>query len=191
MGNGTGQEKPCGVLKAEHQVILRVIGVLGRLIGRSKAGEGFEVEALGRCVEFLRFFADACHHAKEEELLFPVLEERGIPRDGGPIGVMLHEHTIARGLTQAMADGLDAHAKGDGAGQNAVHVAAEQYIDLLTDHIYKEDNILFAMGDRCMTDQDQSSLGDKFCEVGCRAFGGKKREQLEQMADQLESEWPG
>ncbi len=179
------------MLRAEHQVILRVIGVMSRLVERSKAGEGFETDALNKCVAFLKYFADACHHAKEEDLLFPVLEERGIPREGGPIGVMLHEHTIARKLTQAMADGLEAFAGGDGAGQNAVQVAAEQYVDLLTNHIDKEDNVLYVMGDQCMTAEDQASLGEKFCEVGCRAFGGKKREELERMADELESEWPG
>ena len=191
MNNTASQETPGGVLRAEHQVILRVMAVLGRLIERSKAGEGFEADALNKCVTFFRYFADACHHAKEEDLLFPVLEQRGVPRDGGPIGVMLHEHTIARKLTKVMADGLEAYAGGDGVGQNAVQVAAAQYIDLLTNHIDKEDNVLFVIGDQCMTAEDQASLSEKFCEVGCRAFGGKKREELERIADELESEWPG
>jgi len=178
-------------LRAEHQVILRVIRVLSRLIARSKAGEGFEADALNKCVAFFRYFADACHHAKEEDLLFPALERHGIPREGGPIGVMLYEHSIARQLTQAMSDGLKAHADGDASGQNAVQVAAAQYIDLLTSHIDKEDNVLFVIGDQCMSAETQASLGEKFCEVGCRAFGGRKREELERMADELESKWPG
>lgn len=178
-------------MRAEHQVILRVIGVLSRLISRSNSGQGFEVEALNKCVAFFRYFADKCHHAKEEDLLFPVLEQHGVPREGGPIGVMLHEHTVARKLTQAMADGLEAYAAGDAAGQEAVEVAASEYIDLLTQHIDKEDNVLFVIGDQCMGSEAQASLSEKFCEVGCREFGGKKREALERMADELESEWPG
>ena len=67
----------------------------------------------------------------------------------------------------------------------------QQYIDLLTNHIDKEDNALFVIGDQCMSPQDQASLGEKFCEVGCRAFGGQKREDRERMADELELEWPG
>jgi len=185
------QDTPGGVLRAEHQVILRVIGVLTRLRDRSKSGEGFEVEALKKCVAFFRYFADACHHAKEEDLLFPVLEQHGVPREGGPIGVMLQEHTLARKLTQAMADALEAYAGGDPAGKNALEVAASDYIDLLTQHIDKEDNVLFVIGDQCMSRESQESLGKKFCEVGCREFGGKKREELERMADELESEWPG
>jgi hemerythrin-like domain-containing protein len=38
------------------------------------------------------------HHGKEEEILFPLLEKKGIPADGGPLGVMLMEHGRARAL---------------------------------------------------------------------------------------------
>ena len=56
---------------------------------------------------------------------------------------------------------------------------------MLTNHIDKEDNVLFNMGDSVMTEDDQGSLCSQFCEVGCRSFGGKKREELEQMAAAL------
>ena len=38
------------------------------------------------------------HHGKEEEILFPLLEKKGIPADGGSLGVMLMEHGRARAL---------------------------------------------------------------------------------------------
>ena len=43
------------------------------------------------------------------------------------------------------------------------HEATQQYIELLTNHIDKEDNILFNLGDQVMTGEDQSSLGTRFC----------------------------
>ncbi len=183
-------DRPSAVLKAEHQVILRVIGVLQRLIERSEQGQGFEREALGQCVEFFRWFADACHHAKEEDLLFPKLVERGVPKEEGPIGVMLYEHKVARALTKEMGEALSSLDDGHDAARDQFSRAANQYIDLLRGHIFKEDNVLFNMGDQVMTEEDQSSLCTKFCEVGCQSFGGKKREALELMADQLESAWP-
>ncbi len=66
---------------------------------------------------------------------------------------------------------------------------AHENIELLTNHIYKEGNVLFNMGDRVMSDDDQATLCNRFCEVGCRAFGGKKREELVQIADELEQQW--
>ena len=183
-------DKPTAVLKAEHQVILRVIGVLDRLMTKFESGGGLETGSLGKCVDFFRNFADACHHAKEEELLFPVLEKRGIPREQGPIGVMIYEHNLARGYTKDMGQALDARERGESGAEERFHAAARQYIELLGGHIAKEDQVLFNMGDSVMTEEDQGSLCSQFCEVGCRSFGGKNREELEQMASELEAAWP-
>lgn len=190
MSEATTNEMPSAVLKAEHQVILRVIGVLQRLVARAESQEGFEAEAFGSCVEFFRFFADACHHAKEEDLLFPVLEQRGIPREGGPIGCMLEEHRQGRELTRQMGEALEAVERAENDAQASFIGSAKQYIDLLTNHIFKEDNVLFNMGDQMMSPDDQQSLGKQFCDAGCRLFGGKKREELEAIADDLEAKWP-
>ncbi len=190
MNESAANEMPTAVLKAEHQVILRTIDVLERLVGRFESGGAFEHESFAECVAFFRYFADACHHAKEEDLLFPALESRGIPRDGGPIGVMLSEHQQARQLTREMGEALETIEQGDRNGQSRFVEAARRYMKLLTDHIYKEDNVLFMMGDRVMTDDDQKTLCAKFCEVGCRSFGGKKRDELERMVSDLESRWP-
>lgn len=179
-------DRPCAVLKAEHQVILRVLDVLETLVDRPG---GLETTSLAECVEFFQLFADACHHAKEEDLLFPVLEERGMPRDGGPIGVMLYEHRVARSLVARMRQALDGIAAGDTEASNDLRDAARDYLELLRQHIFKEDHVLFQAGDDLMTETDQTSLGAKFCDVGCREFGGKRREQLEAMADALERQW--
>jgi len=184
----TQSEPPVATLKAEHQVILRVIRVLGTLMDRFEESGQFPESPLGRCVEFLRLFADACHHGKEEDLLFPVLESRGIPREGGPIGVMLYEHQVARQLTSEMSDALTRSRTGDAAAKTTFCQAARGYVDLLTNHIFKEDNVLFNMGARVMSADDQSGLSTQFCAVNCRVFEGKRREQLQQIADELEAE---
>ena len=190
MSEPTSNELPSAVLKTEHRVILRVVDVLERLVIRSQRGDGFEGDAFQQCVEFFRFFADACHHAKEEELLFPALEARGIPRENGPIGCMLEEHTLARGFTKDMGEALDERDRDDAGAEQRFIAAAREYIALLRAHINKEDNVLFNMGDSVLTAEDQSSLCDKFCEVSCRSFGGKKREELERLADEVETRWP-
>jgi len=148
MSDACENTKPSAVLRAEHHVIIKVLEVLKSLMLRFDRGEGFEQQALGECVAFFKFFADACHHAKEEDLLFPLLEERGIPRDGGPIGCMLEEHTRARAFTRKMAEALDTLAGGDRTGEQLFRDAARSYWELLENHIFKEDNVLFTMGDR-------------------------------------------
>lgn len=185
----TQSEAPVATLKAEHQVILRVIRVLSTLMDQFETNGEFPEAPLARCVDFLRLFADACHHGKEEDLLFPVLESRGIPREGGPIGVMVYEHQVARELTKKMHDALSQSRSGDAAAKRHFCRAARNYIDLLTNHIFKEDNMLFNMGARVMSAEDQCTLRTQFCAVNCRVFEGKRREQLQQIADELETEF--
>lgn len=183
------QESSIACLKAEHRLIERVLVVLRRLVDRAKTGEGFEVEALTRCVEFFRSFADTCHHGKEEGLLFPVLESRGIDRVGGPIGVMLQEHQLAREYTAEMGHALAAVVAGDPDGEETFREAAERYLDLLHHHILKEDNVLFELGGEVLTGEDESGLCAGFGEQSCQSFGGLTRAELEQMALDLEREW--
>lgn len=181
-------DSPVATLRGEHQIILRVVKVLGTLMDRFEETGTFPEATLARCVDFIRLFADACHHGKEEDLLFPVLESRGIPRDGGPIGVMLYEHQVGRGLTKGMSDALAAVRTGDAGAKRPFCEAARSYVDLLTNHIFKEDNILFNMGGRVLSDDDHEALSKSFCALNCRVFEGKRREQLQQLADELDVE---
>lgn len=175
------------LLTEEHRVIQRVLHVLEELVRRSETENRLDVDALERCVSFFRLFADACHHAKEEDLLFPVLERRGVPREGGPIGVMLDEHRQARGLIGRMRQLLNDYRQGDVLSGAAFREAACAYVDLMHMHIFKEDNRLFPMGDHLMPEGDQRRLCRQFCEVACRDFEGRDQQQLQALADELES----
>lgn len=87
--------KPTQFLVDEHAVIVRVLDAVEAVARRDD--DPMDVEFFEKAIEFFACFADKCHHAKEEDLLFPVLEQRGVPRDGGPIGCMLSEHVEAIG----------------------------------------------------------------------------------------------
>ena len=118
------------------------------------------------------------------------VDHRWCPRAGGPIGRTRYERVIARRLTGDMAGAHEAVDRDEPDAKARLHEAARQDADLLTSHIFKEDNVLFNMGDQVLTDEDQSSLCGKFCEVACRSFGGQTREELQRLADDLEQKWP-
>jgi hemerythrin-like domain-containing protein len=114
--------KAVELLKAEHDLIERGLTLLAKAVARIDAGqplpEGFSEWA----ARFFQQFADQCHHAKEEDVFFPVLKQRGIPEQGGPLGVMLHEHGLGRDCVGRMrqasqAQPLDARTFADAARQ--------------------------------------------------------------------------
>jgi hemerythrin-like domain-containing protein len=101
--------------------------------------------------------------------------------------MILYEHTVARSLTKAMGDALDGH---EGAGSAAIAdfaAAARSYIELLTNHIYKEDNVLFAMGEQVLVSEDTKGLCDQFCALSCRRFEGRTGVELEAIVADLEA----
>ena len=104
---------PTEELKQEHQGILLMLRILDKVAAKIESGEKTEFDHLERIVDFFRVFADKCHHGKEEDLLFPAMEKAGIPREGGPIGVILMEHQEGRGYIRGMADALAGYKKGD------------------------------------------------------------------------------
>lgn len=129
---------PTTQLRQEHEVILQVLACLEKL---AAAPGPFDAASAGEIVEFLRTFADACHHRKEEELLFPQLRRHGVE---GPVGVMLHEHELGRDLVRAMAGAQQAGAAA------AFAAAAARFVPLLREHIAKENQVLFPMADRLL-----------------------------------------
>jgi hemerythrin-like domain-containing protein len=107
---------------------------------------------------FFRGFADACHHGKEEDLLFQRMLERGFPRETGPLAVMYHEHALGRTRVGALR-GL-----GEGVGPFSpveVQIAVESsssFVELLRAHILKEDGILYPMAERLLTGPELDAL---------------------------------
>jgi hemerythrin-like domain-containing protein len=179
-----------GVLRDEHQRILMVMRVLGRMLDAGEKGGAWDFDGIGDCVTFFRLFADACHHGKEEDLLFPELEARGIPREGGPIGVMLYEHQLGRGFVRAMKENLGPARDGDKGALSRLAAAGHNFIDLLTQHIHKEDHILFNMADHVIDRTGCMGLCHKYDEVCGREFEGNTKAALEAIAARLQAKYP-
>ena len=89
-------------LVGEHEMIERAIEVLKQELEALEPGSRPSTR-LKRAVDFLLEFGDRMHNKKEEEFLFPLMEQRGIPRQGGPIAVMVKEHEMERDLIERPA----------------------------------------------------------------------------------------
>lgn len=177
------ESHPTQVLRDEHQWILAVAAALDRLLGAPP--EALDFDAVEKCVTFIRLFADACHHGKEEDLLFPTLEAHGLPRDSGPIAVMLHEHRLGREATAAMRAALPAAREGDGDARTRLIHAGRGYVDLIRGHIGKEDNVLFHMADQMVVGQARVRLCAAYDGTCHHDFEGCTKAQLEELGREI------
>ncbi|MEW6034778.1 MAG: hemerythrin domain-containing protein [Chloroflexota bacterium] len=175
-------------LKHEHQIIKRMLAVLDTAAARAEGGQALPPDFFSRAVDFIRNFADRCHHGKEEDNLYPAMERRGIPREGGPIGVMLVEHEQGRAYVKGMQEAGQRLAKGDRAALKEATGNARGYSRLLNQHIDKEDNILYAMADQVLSTTDQQELMAKFEEVERERIGPGKHHEYVKLVEDLERE---
>lgn len=149
-------------LRDEHQLILRVLDCFEIALADASEAGAASASVFDPFVAFFKGFADRCHHCKEEDRLFPTLERNGIPRDGGPIGMMLQEHEMGRSHIRAIAEALPASTNDDTDATQSVINHGYAFLGLLRNHIAKEDHVLFNMADQVVQGSDQAQLLDDY-----------------------------
>lgn len=175
-------------LRHEHEVILRALDALDAAARRLEDGQAVAHDAFTRLTDFFRTYADACHHIKEETVLFPRLEERGMPRDGGPVGVMLYEHDEGRALVKALSAAATELASGASPEVSGRVVrAARDFSSLLRGHIDKENHVLFMMAERLLAGTD-GQVDDAFAEQEAKVMKPGEHDRYEAMVRALAGE---
>ncbi len=152
---------PMQCLVDEHALIKRWLAAIPAFArGLDLESEADRRRALGG-VAFIRAYADRFHHAKEEDILFTRFA-------GGHeiIRVMLDDHATGRRHVQGMQDAVAARAR----EALAAHLLG--YRDLLTEHIRKEDEILYPWMDRQLTPAEVDDLAEAFRQADRRAAPG-------------------
>jgi len=178
-------KKPTDVLEDEHRYILKVIGAVTVLAESLEKGEQVEPETFKNIVEFMRIFADKCHHGKEEALLFPLLEKRGVSPQGCPIGVLIHDHQTGRTLVTGLAEAAEGYQNGDPVALDAILKNIHGITALYPGHIWKEDYLAFPMSNKVLNSEDQQSLSEEFEKVD-ENIGRDVYQRLAHLADHLE-----
>jgi hemerythrin-like domain-containing protein len=148
-------------LEDDHIHILKLIEVMERVIGSEKP----DVSHLESIVDIIRNFADGLHHAKEENEFFPFLSKRGFSLSQGPVAVMLHEHIQGREFVKGIADNISLYKGGNNSALGRIYSNMAGYAELLKNHIGKENNILFRMADRALSETDNQELLKQFAEA--------------------------
>ncbi|MEE4216115.1 MAG: PAS domain-containing protein [Xanthomonadales bacterium] len=137
-----------------------------------------------KLLDYFVGYVEACHNRKEEDHLFPLIEKRGIPRQGGPLAVMLMEHEQSKQvLAQLKTTGAD-YVAGKSEALDPLRAVYAQYIDLLKNHFWKENDILYPLAQRVMAQADGDAVvaGIEATEAAC---GPDTRAKYYALADEL------
>ena len=180
--------QPIKDLKIEHDAVRMTLRILDKICQQiEESGKIIDFQQLDQLLEFFQVFVDKCHHGKEEELLFPALEKVGVSNSGGPIEVLLNEHQQGREYVQTMKAALAQYTKGDRTVVNEFVNSAKEYINLLNQHIDKENDVLFPLAEIHLSEQAQAKLWQGFEMIETQKIGVGKHDEFHKMLDKLES----
>jgi len=177
--------RPTEILMQEHRVIEQVLKCLETMAQHCAEGEDLDIDSANLAIDFFKNFADRCHHGKEEDCLFPLLEKKGFSREEGPTGVMLDEHEAGRQHVRGMSEATSEVEAGNASAKADFVTHARAFNQLLREHIQKEDHCLFQMTDQALSEQDQLQLLESFAHVEHDDLGPGTHEKYLDIAAEL------
>lgn len=178
-------------LKTEHEAVRQSLKILRHMcLAIETSGEIAEPTHLEQLFEFFSRFVDRCHHGKEEDLLFPAMEAVGVSRQGGPIGVMLKEHQLGRDQVLKMKCALALYREGRSEAARTLALHARTYIELLNQHIDKENEVLFVIAARHLSSEKLAELEKGFDQIESQRIGAGRHEAFHRMLECLQKAYP-
>jgi hemerythrin-like domain-containing protein len=159
-------------LKDEHQLILRMLALLEKRARLTEQGSCRDYRFYLDGVDFIRNYADRFHHAKEEDILFEALIDNGMPRQNSPVAAMLMEHDQGRAYVRNLEEAATRAVNGESGQDGAIAANALGYLELLREHISKEDGILYPLAERLIPAERRDRIVDGYREAERQAAPG-------------------
>ncbi|MGV8121443.1 MAG: hemerythrin domain-containing protein [Candidatus Xenobiia bacterium LiM19] len=156
--------QPIGPLMIEHRLIEKMIGVIRKEIARSEKGGDITVEFIDAAVDFIRIYADKCHHGKEEDILFRDLNSKELPQELKHImDELVEEHQLGRKAVADLVEAKKKYQQGERQALTTIIECLRYMADFYPKHIEKEDTRFFIP---CMTyftpDEKEAMLKEEY-----------------------------
>ena len=135
---------PIGPLMIEHRLIERAVPLMKEELKRIDKENSADCEFILSIVDFLRTYADRCHHGKEEDILFKALTKKDLkPEHKKILDELLSEHVYARETVGKLIKARMEYLKGSKSAIGDIKDQLNKLIDLYPKHIAKEDKRFF------------------------------------------------
>ena len=143
------------ILMTDHETTERVFAAFERaLAGPTPPSTTVVADAL----EYFTGYVERCHNHKEEDHLFPLAAQRGMPLDGGPLAVMIADHRRSEAALATFREAAGWYIGGRNDALPALSQAFAEYSAILKEHFWKENDILFPMARRILQAGDDDRV---------------------------------
>ena len=135
---------PAGLLMAEHRVIERMLAVMAKELDSAQQSGRIDPGLIDTATDFIRTYADRCHHGKEEEIMFRRLEDKCLDAELALVmASLVEDHVRGRQMTHRLVEANDRYRAGDESLLSAIESSVRELIEFYPAHIEKEDHHFF------------------------------------------------
>ncbi len=160
---------PVGPMMVEHRLIERMISLIAEEARRIRSTGRVNADFVLSAVDFIRTYADRCHHGKEEGILFRELKQKPLaPEHRAMLAELEAEHAMGRETLRKLSVARERFLKGDRASASELATLMEHLAVFYPRHIEKEDHHFF---EPCMDYFTPKEAGQMLEE--CREFDRK------------------
>jgi hemerythrin-like domain-containing protein len=177
-----------GALMAEHRLIERMVRNLRSRLEEFDATAAFDPEYVRVAVDFLRTYADRCHHGKEEDILFAELNGRRLlPEHAEAMAALVADHAWARATTRQLVAATERYVAGEQTAALEARMLMRSLTDFYPGHIEREDHGFFKPAMEYFTQDERAAMADRFREFDRLLIHAKYRGLVEQLEAQHEA----
>jgi len=155
---------PTDNLMSEHDDIKELLKIMSKIAGNIKSNNVFYTSDVEDIIEFLNFFIEKSHHGKEE-VYYPKLESYGVLKDTDLLSVMMDEHTLSRNYLKDIYTCVENCKVGNYFSGEMLAESLINYVLVIENHMQKEENIIFPLADRMLSDEKQDEISKEFEKV--------------------------
>ncbi len=178
---------PAGPLMAEHRIIERMLAVLERQLVVIAETRVIDPELIDAATDFIRTYADRCHHGKEEDILFRRLADKPLDDELADVmSVLLEDHVRGRAMTRGLIEANARYRSGDASALSEVESCVRDLVEFYPMHIATEDRHFFKPCLEYFTDDEKQAMLADFEEFDRGLIHEKYRgivEDLERSAE--------
>jgi hemerythrin-like domain-containing protein len=176
---------PIGPLMIEHRLIERMVKWMADQLPRIEDHKEMKVESLSEAIDFIRTYADRCHHGKEEDILFRDLGRKPLaPEHKKIMDELIEEHIAARKMVRRLTGAKERYARGEKEGLPEITACLGELVKFYPSHIKKEDQHFFIPAMGYFTPKEKDDMLQDFWTFDRNLIHEKYKQMLEKFEAQ-------
>jgi hemerythrin-like domain-containing protein len=176
--------EPIGPLMHEHRLIERMVELLRQEIDRLESGGDPDVVFLCNAVDFITTYADACHHGKEEDILFTGLQQKDLAKQHRRIlDELIEEHRYGRRLAAELKAAAQRLTGAEPAAKADIIEVMRKLVQFYPEHIRKEDKEFFFPALEYLFEKERQDMLREYDDFEKRLLHEKYDEQVASMEE--------